>query len=107
MSQARRAAREKWRQIILSQRGSGQTVAAYCRARGIGQASFFAWKRRLGAAPGTREFVEVNAAADAVPGDMVGVDETAIGPKVRPGPLKCVFAAAVGCGCEGVWIGSC
>ena len=74
MHQARRTAREKWRQIILSQRDSGQTVAAYCRARGIGQASFFAWKRRLRAASGATEFVEVKAAADAMP-DADGAHE--------------------------------
>jgi hypothetical protein len=75
MNQARRATREKWRQIILSQRGSDQTVAAYCRERGIGQASFFAWKRRLRAASGTTGFVEVKAAADTVPADADGEDE--------------------------------
>jgi hypothetical protein len=68
MNQARRAAREKWRRIIFSQRGSGQTVAAYCQARGIGQASFFAWKRRLRTS-GPAQFVEVNSATKVMPPD--------------------------------------
>jgi hypothetical protein len=67
--------REKWHQIILSQRRSGQTVAAYCRQRGIGQASFFAWKRRLRSASGTTEFVEIKAAAEAMP-DADAANET-------------------------------
>jgi hypothetical protein len=38
---------EEWRQIIDGQRPSGQTVAAYCRDRGIKDSAFYAWKRRL------------------------------------------------------------
>jgi hypothetical protein len=76
MNQTRRALREKWRQIVLSQRSSGETVAAYCRARGIGQASFFAWRRRLGSC-GSAEFVEVKAAADEMPAVADVADEQA------------------------------
>ncbi len=38
---------EEWRLIIDGQRGSGLTVAAYCRDRGIKDSAFYAWKRRL------------------------------------------------------------
>jgi transposase-like protein len=47
MSQARRANGDKGQQLIDDQRTSGDTVAAFCRDRQIGQASFFAWRRRL------------------------------------------------------------
>lgn len=36
----------QWRQRIKDQAGSGQSVAAFCRARGIAQATFYWWKAR-------------------------------------------------------------
>jgi hypothetical protein len=64
MTQTRRATREQWQQVIEAQRSSGQSVAGYCRDHGIGQASFFAWKRRLRLAAPTNGFVEVRAVAE-------------------------------------------
>jgi hypothetical protein len=66
MSESRRTAREKWRQIIDGQAGSGLSVAAYCRDRQVAPASFFAWKRRLRLAiaealPSLPAFVEVES----------------------------------------------
>jgi hypothetical protein len=61
----------KWRKIISQQAKSGQSVAAFCRERGLCGPHFFAWKKRLreqGARPGegaqlpdapARKFVEV------------------------------------------------
>jgi hypothetical protein len=69
MNQARSATREKWREIIKSQRASGQTAAAWCREHQVTQASFFAWKRRLRSAAPAAEFVEVFAAEDCGLGD--------------------------------------
>jgi transposase-like protein len=69
MNQACLATREKWRQIIESQRAGGQTAAAYCREHGVTQASFFAWKRRLQPTSQTRGFVEINA-TDVKPSDV-------------------------------------
>lgn len=45
------ALREAWRQRIERQRRSGRTIADFCRAEGISQASFHAWRRKLGSAP--------------------------------------------------------
>jgi|SRR5450432_4395635 transposase-like protein len=72
MNQAHRAAREKWQQIIESQRAGGQTVAAYCRDHGVSQASFFAWKRRLRSPSQATEFVEVKTAGKANLADADG-----------------------------------
>jgi transposase-like protein len=47
MNKSQRPGPEQWRQIIDGQRGSGLTVAAYCRDRGITDSAFYAWKRRL------------------------------------------------------------
>jgi len=36
-----------WRQIIGQWRHSGQTIRAFCRARNLTEASFYAWRRTL------------------------------------------------------------
>jgi hypothetical protein len=38
-----------WRDLIGRWRASGQSIAAFCAAHGVGQASFCAWRRRLAA----------------------------------------------------------
>jgi transposase-like protein len=38
---------ERWREIIAKQPASGLSIAAFCRQRGVAEASFFAWRRRL------------------------------------------------------------
>jgi len=60
MNTASSSAREHWRQIVQQQKSSGLSVARFCRERGIGQSSLFAWKRRL-----TRE-AEASAAPEFV-----------------------------------------
>jgi transposase-like protein len=37
----------KWEEIVAEQAGSGQSVAAFCRERGLGAAQLYVWKRRL------------------------------------------------------------
>jgi transposase-like protein len=37
----------KWRELIAEQSGSGRTIAAFCRERGLTTSQFFAWKKRL------------------------------------------------------------
>src|SRR5262249_29731525 len=36
-----------WLDLITRWRTSGQSVAAFCAARGVSQASFYAWRKRL------------------------------------------------------------
>jgi transposase len=36
-----------WRDLITRWKTSGQSVAAFCAARGVSQASFYAWRKRL------------------------------------------------------------
>jgi len=57
-----------WREVITRQQASGQSVAGYCAAAGIGLASFYTWRRRLGL--GARQgsapdsgFIEIGVAA--------------------------------------------
>lgn len=54
----------KWRKVVSEQAGSGQSVAAFCRERGVCAPQFFAWKKRLREG-GTAKFVEVKLAAVA------------------------------------------
>ncbi|WP_321475971.1 IS66 family insertion sequence element accessory protein TnpA [uncultured Paludibaculum sp.] len=49
----------KWRELVAEQERSGQSVAAFCRARGLSPTHFFAWKKRLILA-GPQPFVEVH-----------------------------------------------
>jgi transposase-like protein len=51
----------KWRSLVSKQEESGQSVAAFCRARGLPESLFYYWKKRLreGATP---PFVEVQVA---------------------------------------------
>lgn len=37
-----------WRDLIDRWKASGQSIAAFCAAHGVGQATFYAWRRRLG-----------------------------------------------------------
>ena len=39
--------REYWRKLIAEQEESGDTIRAFCKQRGIGDHSFYFWRRRL------------------------------------------------------------
>jgi hypothetical protein len=38
-----------WRDLIARWRASGQTVAAFCAAHRVSQATFYSWRKRLAA----------------------------------------------------------
>lgn len=59
MSQPEKQA--KWRSLIAEQKESGQSVAAFCRRRGVREALYYYWKKQLQelARP---QFVEVQVA---------------------------------------------
>ena len=48
----------KWRGVVSEQSQSGQTVAAFCRDRGIRDSQFYDWKKRVREGEATK-FVEV------------------------------------------------
>jgi hypothetical protein len=77
MKQRSKQAWAKWRKVVSEQAGSGQSVAAYCRERGVCAPLFFAWKKRLSEAEAA-QFVEVKVTAAAretraVPGAAIEV----------------------------------
>jgi hypothetical protein len=51
----------KWRSLVSEQEASGQSVAAFCRARELRESPFYYWKRRL-QETATPAFVEVQVA---------------------------------------------
>src|SRR5271155_4112478 len=58
-----------WREAVADWKKSGQTIAGFCRARGLSQANFYAWRRRLAGrdrvAPAAT-FVPLTVVPDAV-----------------------------------------
>jgi transposase-like protein len=61
MKQQSEQAFAKWRNLISEQVRSGQSVAAFCRERGLADSHFFYWKKRLREAA-TVQFVPVQIA---------------------------------------------
>jgi hypothetical protein len=57
MRKREEAATGRWRGLISEQRASGQSVAAFCRERGLCAPQFYYWKKRLSQAAETN-FVE-------------------------------------------------
>ena len=52
---------EKWQRLFSEQEESGESVAGFCRARGLREALFYYWKKRLREAA-MPQFVEVQVA---------------------------------------------
>ena len=66
MRQRKAAAWARWRELVGEQCGSGQSVAGYCRERGLAASQFFAWKRRLREAEASPSGEMAKSAADFV-----------------------------------------
>jgi len=58
MRQSRTEQWANWRGLFLEQLSSGQTVAAFCRDRGIRDSQFYDWKKRVREGEAAK-FVEV------------------------------------------------
>ena len=56
----------RWRALIAEQQTSGQSVAAFCRERGLRDGPFYEWKKRLRSAE-ANPFVAVEMAAAETP----------------------------------------
>ena len=63
-----------WRDLMDRWRGSGQTVAAFCAAHHVSQATFYSWRKRLTAAgPDTTTPAPTFAPVRVVPDPTVEV----------------------------------
>ena len=76
MTPRRAAIWAKWRGILREQKRSGQTVAAFCRERGLCAPHFFDWKKKIetAAAEKASGFVEVKVAAPVVEAASPGIE---------------------------------
>ena len=61
MTQPKEQARAKWQSLVSEQQESGQSVAAFCRARELHPSQFYYWNKRLREAA-SPQFVEVRVA---------------------------------------------
>jgi transposase-like protein len=61
MIQPKKQALAKWQSVFSEQKQSGQSVAAFCRARGVREALYYYWKKQWKKAA-MPQFVEVELA---------------------------------------------
>ena len=54
----------KWRTLISEHSGSGQTIVAFCRERGLTTSQFYTWRKRLRGSA-AEQFLEVQVARPA------------------------------------------
>jgi hypothetical protein len=83
-----REAWAKWRGLVSEQGRSGQSVASFCRERGLCASHFFTWKKRLRQA-GTEQFVEVQVLGTGKAAQVTAAHNLAI--EVRLGDGRSVF----------------
>ena len=75
----------KWRSLIAEQKESGQSAAAFCRARGVREALFYYWKKQLQEVARS-QFVEVQVAKPNLSeGDSRATRGTTIEVRLRNG----------------------
>lgn len=56
----------RWRTLLSEQQQSGQSIAAFCRARGLREGPFYEWRKRLQQAEAS-SFVAVEIAGAPTP----------------------------------------
>ena len=56
----------RWRDVVSEQEGSGKSVAAFCRERGLREWQLYEWKKRLRKSEAT-SFVAVEVAVPSAP----------------------------------------
>ena len=61
MTQPKEQILAEWQSLVSAQQESGQTMAAFCRARELHTSQFYYWNKRLREAA-TPQFVEVRVA---------------------------------------------
>jgi hypothetical protein len=74
----------KWGGLVSEQSQSGQTVAAFCRERGLPAWHFYEWKKRLRESEAAK-FVEVQVAIPAEPVRPTGARGSTIEIRLRAG----------------------
>jgi macrodomain Ter protein organizer (MatP/YcbG family) len=67
----RKKAWTKWRKLVNRQSKSGESVTAYCQARGLSAPQFFYWKKKLRELE-ANQFVEVKMVSSRMPPEAAG-----------------------------------
>ncbi len=89
---------EHWRKVIADQERSGVSVHRFCEQRGIGEQSFYVWRKRLRENTGPVRFAlveTVSAKKTAEPLELVPKtgDRLLIGAGVEAATLRTVLEA--------------
>jgi hypothetical protein len=84
MRERGQAARAKWSGVVSEQVDSGQSVAAFCRERGLCTSHFFYWKKRLKQAE-TGQFLEVQVLPAGGSADVTAAHNRAIEVRLNSG----------------------
>jgi transposase-like protein len=94
--------RKYWRKLIAEQEASGQKARPFCRERGIGEYSFYKWRRRLRQSDTVRfALLETAPAATASPDSALELvlrngERLRIGNEVDAATLRMVLEAVRG-----------
>ncbi len=88
--------REYWSKLIAKQEASGQKVRPFCRERGIGEHSFYQWRKRLQESPTVRfALLETRMASTEAPAALElvlnGGERLRIGTGVDAATLRLVL----------------
>jgi putative transposase len=62
--------REYWSKLIAEQEASGQTIRAFCKERGLGDHSFYYWRKRLAKSEPV-QFALLNTIASTAPLELL------------------------------------
>ena len=62
--------REYWSKLIAEQGASGQTIRGFCKQRGVGDHSFYLWRKRLGQRQPV-QFALLGTVANSAPLELV------------------------------------
>jgi hypothetical protein len=73
---------EYWRQIVMGQPGSGQSIRQWCRQQGVREPSFYAWRRELARRDAQQQACGLTPPARFVAVDLAGAEQPS-----TPGPL--------------------
>ncbi len=73
----------QWRQRLERQRGSGLSIAGFCRKEGVSPVTFHTWKRKLQA-----EAAAQRSAVETTPGPPPADRSVAVPPGRRPRPAR-------------------
>ena len=102
----KRRSRAQWSGLVDEREASGQSVAAFCRRRGIKPRTFRWWAWKLGRGRGSAQRASrairllpvdvVESAATADPGNEIAIDLAGMTIRIAPGTSPEYMASLIG-----------